>query len=200
MVRMLSNYSNFRALTSFVSSLLVLLMAFVPVLAVAEKADHDKPMNIEADSLVHDDLQQVSIFTGRAVLTKGTMVLRGERIEIHEDPDGYQTGIVLPEPGKRAFFRQKREGVNEFIEGEGQRIDYDGKSDRVKLTDQAEVRRYVGTVKGDVMTGQVIVYDNLADVFTIDGQQSGKTEPGRGGRVRATLVPKDKTNQPSTSK
>ena len=193
---MLPNYSNFRALTSFVSSLLVLLIALVPVVAVAEKADRDKPMNIEADNLLHDDLRQVSIFTGRAILTKGTLVLRGAQIEIHEDPDGYQTGIVLPEKGQRAFFRQKREGLNEFIEGEALRIDYDGKSDRVKLTDQAEIRRYVGTVKGDVMTGQVIVYDNLADMFTIDGQQPGRgAEPGRAGRVRATLVPKDKTTQ-----
>ena len=57
-------------------------MAFVPVAASAEKADRDKPMNIEADNLVHDELSQVSIFTGRAVLTKGSLVMRGSRIEI----------------------------------------------------------------------------------------------------------------------
>ena len=67
--------------------------------ASAEKADRDKPAHIEADSLSHDDLKQVSIFTGRAVLTKGTLVLRGARIEIREDADGYQHGVVLPEAG-----------------------------------------------------------------------------------------------------
>ena len=97
----------------------------MPVTASAEKADRDKPMHIEADNLVHDELRQVSIFTGRAVLNKGTMVMRGSKIEIREDADGYQYGIILPEPNKRAFFRQKREGVDEFVEGEGQRIDYD---------------------------------------------------------------------------
>ena len=36
----------------------------------AEKADRNKPMNIEADALRYDDLKQTSVFTGRVVLTK----------------------------------------------------------------------------------------------------------------------------------
>jgi lipopolysaccharide export system protein LptA len=92
--------SNIRALTSLASFSLALLMAIVPVAASAEKADRTKPTNIEADSLVHDELKQVSIFTGRAVLTRGTMVMRGARIEMREDADGYQFGIIFPEPNK----------------------------------------------------------------------------------------------------
>ena len=95
-------------------------MAIAPVAASAEKADRQKPTNIEADSLVHDELNQVSIFTGRAVLTRGTMVMRGARIEMREDIDGYQYGIIFPEPNKRAFFRQKREGIDEFMEWVGE--------------------------------------------------------------------------------
>ena len=79
----------------------------LPLAAMAERADRDKPTHLEADSLMHDDLKQVSVFTGRAVLTKGTLVLRGGRIEIREDANGYQHGLVLPENGQRAFFRQK---------------------------------------------------------------------------------------------
>ena len=86
-------------------SLSVLLTA-MPLAAMAERADRDKPTHIEADTLVHDDLKQVSVFSGRAVLTKGTLVLRGGRIEIREDAQGYQQGLVLPEAGRRAFFRQ----------------------------------------------------------------------------------------------
>ena len=178
-------------------SLSVLLTA-MPLAAMAERADRDKPTHIEADTLVHDDLKQVSVFTGRAVLTKGTLVLRGGRIEIREDAQGYQQGLVLPEAGRRAFFRQKREGVNEYIEAEGQRIEYDGQLDRVTILDQAEVRRFRGAVLADQMNGQRIVYENLTDVFTIDGQRPGTTSSG--GRVRATLVPKDKTPDPAGSR
>lgn len=160
--------------------------------ASAEKADREKPTNIEADNLLHDELNQVSIFSGNAVLSRGTMVMRGARIEMHEDADGYQSGVILPEPKQRAFFRQKREGRDEFMEGEALRIEFDGKADRVKLIDNAEVRRYRGAVLNDTMTGKLIVYDNLSDVFSIDGQ---RTEPGgkaSDGRVRAVLAPRSK--------
>lgn len=184
-------HSNIRALTSFASLLLALAVAWVPALSFAEKADRSKPMNIEADNLVHDELKQVTVFSGRAVLTKGTMVLRGSRIEIREDADGYQLGTVLPEANQRAFFRQKREGVDEYIEGEGRRIEYDGRTDSVTLTDQAEVRRLRGAVLGDQMSGKRIVYNNLTDVFTIDGQRASEGSSTAGGRVRATLAPRN---------
>jgi lipopolysaccharide export system protein LptA len=168
-------------------------MAIVPVAASAEKADRDKPMNIEADRLTHDELGQVSIFTGRAVLTKGTLVMRGARIEIREDPDGYQSGLILPEANKRAFFRQKREAVDEFMEGEALRIEFDGKTDRVKLIHNAEARRYRGAVLTDQMMGNLIVYDNLADVLSIDGQASKSDGKTGSGRVKAILAPRSKT-------
>lgn len=168
-------------------------MAIVPAVASAEKADRQKPTHIEADSLVHDELNQLSVFTGRAMLTRGTMVMRGARIEMREDPDGYQFGVILPEPNKRAFFRQKREGNDEFMEGEASRIEFDGKADRIKLIDQAEVRRYRGAVLNDTMTGKLIIYENLTDVFTIDGQRSEEGGKASGGRVKAVLSPRSKT-------
>ena len=167
-------------------------MAIVPVAASAEKADRNKPMNIEADHLVHDELGQVSIFTGRAVLTRGSLVMRGSRIEIREDPDGYQSGVILPEPNKRAFFRQKRERVDEFMEGEALRIEFDGKTDRIKLINNAEARRYRGAVLSDQMTGNLIIYDNLADVLSIDGQAAKEGGKDGGGRVKAVLAPRSK--------
>ena len=168
-------------------------MALGSASALAEKADRDKPLNIEADSLVHDELKQISVFKGRAVLTKGTMVIRGERIEVRQDPDGYQFVLILPETNKRAFFRQKREGVDEYMEAEGLRIDYDGRSDQVTLNEQAEVRRYRGAVLADQMSGKRIVYNNLSDVFTIDGQKAGEAGKSVGTRVRATLAPRSTT-------
>ena len=165
----------------------------MPVAALAEKADRDKPMNIEADNLVHDELGQVSIFTGRAIMTKGTLVMRGARIEIREDADGYQSGVILPEPNKRAFFRQKREGADEFMEGEALRIEFDGKADRIKLIQNAEARRYRGAVMSDQMTGYLITYENLTDLLSIEGpatQDAGKNLST--GRVRAVLTPRNK--------
>lgn len=165
--------------------------------AQAEKADRNKPMNIEADALRHDDLKQTSVFTGRVVMTKGSIVLRGGRLEVRQDADGYQFGVVTADPGQRAFFRQRRDPVagvpEEFIEGEGEVIEYDGKADSVRFLRRAELRRLRGAVVSDEITGAVIVYNNLTDVFTVDGQKAATNAAGdapAGGRVRAVLAPK----------
>jgi lipopolysaccharide export system protein LptA len=162
--------------------------------AGAEKADRDKPMNVEADALRYDDLKQISVFSGNVVVTKGTIVIRGARVEVRQDPEGYQYGVVTAEPGKLAFYRQKREGVDEFIEGEAQTIEYDGKADRVKFIKQAELRRLRGGSATDEMVGSLIIYDNSNDVFSVDG---GPGSPAPGGRVRAVLAPRPSASAPA---
>lgn len=155
-------------------------------MASAEKADRNKPMNVESDALRYDDLQQTSVFTGRVVLTKGSIVIRGAQIDVRQDPEGYQFGLVKAEPGKLAFFRQKREGVDEYIEGESETIEYNGRADTVRFIGKAQLRRLRGATLADEVNGSTILYNNLTDVFTVDG---GPPTPGR-GRVRAMLTPK----------
>src|SRR5659263_85870 len=94
------------------SLLLTAALALSGGLACAEKADRNKPMNVESDALRYDDLKQTSVFTGRVVLTKGTILIRGTKIDVRQDADGNQFGVVTAEPGKLAFFRQKREGLD----------------------------------------------------------------------------------------
>jgi lipopolysaccharide export system protein LptA len=180
--------SNFRALKNL---LLIGCLLIAPHCgAWAEKADRQKPMNVEADNLGHDELKQTSVFTGKVLATKGTITMRGDRIEVRQDPDGYQFGVIKPLPGQLAFFRQKREGVNEWIEGEAERIDYDGKADRLTLFGRADFRRYRGTVLSDQVSGQRIIYENLTDQFTVDGVVGGVKPANGSGRVRAVLTPK----------
>lgn len=140
---------------------LVLLLLSVLVGSVrAEQADRDKPMNIESDALRYEDQQQLSTFTGRVVATKGTIVMRGARLEVRQDASGNQFGVMHAEPGKRAFFRQKREGLDEYIEGEGETIEYDSKTDMVRFLRRAEMRRLAGATVQDQVTGAVIVYND----------------------------------------
>ncbi len=158
--------------------------------AHAEKADRNKPMVIDADTLRYDDVKQVSIFTGNVVLTKGSIVIRAVRIDVRQDPDGYQFGTITGATDKPAFFRQKREGMDEFIEGESELIEYDGRADTVKFVKNALLRRLRGANLADEITGALIVYENLTDMFSVDGSAVKGGAPGSGGRVRATLTPK----------
>jgi lipopolysaccharide export system protein LptA len=169
--------------------------------ALAEKADRNKPMNVEADALRYDDLNQTSVFTGKVVVTKGSILIRGAKVDVRQDPEGYQFGTVTAEPGKLAYFKQKREGMDEYIEGEGEVIEYDGKADRVKFIKRAEMRRLRGASVADEMTGSLITYDNSNDVFTVDG---GAGAPGLapglpGGRIRAVLAPRTTASAPAAA-
>lgn len=150
-----------------------------------------QPLNVEADALRYDDLKQTSVFTGNVLLTRGGITIRGARMEVRQDAQGYQYGVVTAEPGQRAYFRQQREAAkDEAIEGESERIEYDGQNDVIKLIGRAELRRLRGARVVDVVSGEQIQYNSLTDVFTVDrGRQEG------GPRVRATLTPQSDDTQ-----
>ena len=86
----------------FAVALCLLLMA--P--AWAERADRDKPMNIEADALRYEDQKQLSTFTGKVVVTKGSIVMRGARLEVRQDAAGHQFGTMSAATSLGAAFFQ----------------------------------------------------------------------------------------------
>ena len=168
----------------------VFLITFSSSLVWAENADRDKPMNAEADALRYDDLKQTSVFTGNVVITKGSTIIRGAQVDVKQDPEGYQQAVVIAVPGKLAYYRKKREGRDEFIEGEAERIEYDSRQDVVKFIRSAVLRRYNGVLLADETTGSQINYDNKTDVFTVDGGAQNRTASNPSGRIRALLSPR----------
>ena len=169
---------------SFLAAIAGLML--VAGVAHAELADKDKPMNIEADSLRYDDATQTSVFTGKVVITKGTIIMRGNKMDVRQDAQGNQFGLLLGKPG---FFRQKREGLDEWVEGEADRVDYDSQAQTVVLTGNAALRRYRGTTLNDENLGNQITYNSQTEVFTVKGGVASSTPANPSGRVRAMLTP-----------
>ncbi|MET0681363.1 MAG: lipopolysaccharide transport periplasmic protein LptA [Burkholderiales bacterium] len=163
--------------------LIAAVLAAAP--AHAERADREKPLNIEADRMLADDGKQTVIFEGRVVLTQGTFVLRADKLTVRQDKEGFQSGVATGTP---ATFRQKRDGVDEWIDGEAQRIEYDGKGERVELFDKARVSR-----DKDEVRGNYISYDTRSEIYRVQGAKELPAAPGgRDGRVRAVIQPKKK--------
>lgn len=155
-------------------------------LAQAERADRDKPLNAEADSLRYDDARQTSVFTGNVVITKGTILIRGAQVEVRQDAQGNQFGVITGRPGS---FRQKREGVDETVEGQADRIEYESRTETVRFIGQAQLRRLRGARVNDEVTGSVITYNGSNDTFSVDGGGGSRTASNPSGRVRAILTP-----------
>jgi lipopolysaccharide export system protein LptA len=169
----------------------LLLGTFSGAPAHAERADRLKPATVVADQEGQIDLQkQVVVFSGNVVVTKGTMVIRAARVEVRQLPNGYVTAVAFGAPNKPATFRQKRDGADEYMDGEAERLDYDGKSDVVKFINNAALRRLRGGNPADEITGNLITYDATTDKLTVSGG-STPTPANPGGRVRAVLTPRE---------
>ena len=187
-----SNLRFSRRLRAAAFAAVVAVVALVALPAShAEKADRFKPLNVEADLPGKIDLlRQFVVFNGNVVVTKGTMTIRADRIEVRELPDGYHTAVAFGSPGKHATFRQKRDVPDEYIAGDAERLEYDGKSDVIRFVNNASVRRLRGSETNDEISGNLVTYDSTTEVFSVTGG-AAPTATNPGGRVRVTLKPKE---------
>ena len=175
----------------------ITLLLALSMTAQAEKADRDKPINLEGDRLSIDDLKKVQILEGNAVLIQGTMELRTSRLVVTQDADGFQTAVATGGANGLAHFRQKREGVDEFMEGEAERIEHDARSETTQFFNRAWVRNGLDEVKG-----QYISYDALNEKFLVN-TGGGVTKSATGAnqaRVRAIIQPKSKNDSAADKK
>lgn len=160
------------------------------VAAQAEKSDRSRPLTLESDKPCTVDLvRQVSVCSGNVVIAQGTLQIRGDRVELRENADGYRQALAVGSPGSPATYRQRRDGGDEQIEGSAERIEYDARADTLRFIGSAQVRRLRGGTPSEEIQGSVIVWDNNAELFTVQG---GAATPGNpSGRVRAVLTPRE---------
>ncbi|RVT52551.1 lipopolysaccharide transport periplasmic protein LptA [Rubrivivax albus] len=164
--------------------LTALLLGGVTVVQ-AEKADRRQPIVVEADKPGVLDLQrQVIVFNGNVQIVQGTMIIRAERIEVREQAGGTRNAVATGAPGQPATYRQKRDGVDEVVEGSADRIEYDAAAGTLRFVGNGAVRRLRAGVVADEITGAEIRWDDAAQQFSVIGGDAAS-----GGRVRAVLTP-----------
>ncbi len=156
---------------------------FASLYAFAEAADRDKPIELEADTVTVNDAKKISTYAGNVILTQGTLIIHADKLIVREDKEGFQHSTSTGNP---TTFKQKREGKNEYMEGSAQRIEYDGRMDKVQLYTKAWVKR-----GEDVVHGDYISYDANAEYAEVIGGTKTEGTPGS-GRVKAIIQPKNK--------
>lgn len=162
----------------------------------AERADREKPINIEANRITVDETKKVQVFEGDVQLSQGTMMLRAERLVVSQDASGYQKGTAYGSGNRLASFRQKREGREEYVEGEAERIEHDAKAEKTELFVRARIKSGL-----DEVNGQYISYDARSENYIVSGAAPGtdRVPAGEPGRVRAVIQPKNQgTEKPAS--
>jgi len=174
-------------MTTRLATLALVLLVSQPVFA--ERADRDKPMLLEANRISIDDARKQQILEGDVVITKGTLVLKAERIIVTEDQYGFQKGTAFATKGGKATFRQKREGRDDYVEGEAERIEYNSNTEVAELFHKARVRSGEDEVRGDY-----IWYDAVSEKFLASADEA-RPATGITPRVRAVIQPRNKGSE-----
>jgi lipopolysaccharide export system protein LptA len=157
--------------------------------ARAEKADRQQPLNIEADhSSTVDMARRVVVFNGRVVLTQGTLRILADRVELAEVGDNHRTAVARGRPEQPAQFREKRDGVDEFVEGRADLIEYDSRESLIRLSGKAVVRRLRGTQLADEVQGETIVWNGSRETFSVAPAERTGADT-RSDRVRGVFIP-----------
>jgi lipopolysaccharide export system protein LptA len=103
-----------------------------------------------------------------------------DKLVVTEDASGHKFCVAT---GHLANFRQKRDGVNEYVEGFGERIEYNTRDEAINFYEQARVKR-----DKDEVSGNHITYSTQTEIFHVSGSPSS-------GRVSAIIQPKNKEVQ-----
>lgn len=165
-------------------------LSLLSMTAAAERADSLKEAVITFDSGDLDQVAGVRTVSGNVILSRGTLELRSDRAVIRESPEGYMTVTLTAAPGKIATFRQKRDGgPNLWIEGQAERIEYEDRTELVRLYSKAMVKELENGRMTNQITGPFISYDNRKEVATVRNDASGQSRVG-GGRGTLILAPK----------
>ena len=164
----------------------IAIAAAMALPAAAERADRDKEIVVGADRLTADDNAKTSTFEGGVVITQGTMRMTANKVTLREDKDRHKYYVALGEP---VTFRQKRDDVDEWIEGFADRAEFDDRSDVLKLFNRARVKR-----NNDELTGDVITYDMKKEVAEVTGAPAN-AKSQTAGRVKVIILPAKKDDE-----
>jgi lipopolysaccharide export system protein LptA len=157
----------------------------------AEKADQNKPVILEAESVSVNDVQQIYDLKGQILLIKGSIVVTGDDGHIQVDPEGYEFVDVKGTPEIAASFRQRREGAaDEFMQGHGTQVSYNAKTELLTITGDARLKRLLNMQMLDQLQGWKIEYDDITERYRVTPPSNAK--PDDLPLARAVLSPRRK--------
>lgn len=164
--------------------ILIVLLPLASLPAMAERADREKEIVVNADRLLADDAKRTSTFNGNVVITQGTMRMTAEKVTVQEDAQRHKLYVASGAP---VTFRQKRDNTDEWVEGFAQRAEFDDRTDVLRLYGGARVKSNQNEITGDFIS-----YDMRREVAEVSGAPPGQAAPPD-SRVKVIILPPKKS-------
>lgn len=168
--------------------------------ALADRNDSTKPMNFSSSSADMDDLRKTYHYVGHVRMTQGSRLLTSDKVSIKQDAAGFSKSIAYGSAQKLAYVKQRENDGKGWMEGWGERIEYNDRTDTFVFFDQARIKTSTDDAKGDV-----IIYDNVTERYQIlaKGQpipEMGKALPAQPAVPQHPPKPSGWTPAPSKAK
>ena len=155
----------------------LLVIIWAPARSIGKPDNQRLPLQIDANSIQHNDTRAVTKFIGNVVLIRGDLTLKGDSLILNQTEDGLSFGKVLGSP---AVFQTRRKVEEGWVKGQASELDE--RSSTFLLKGNARLIRFEnGKIKEEV-SGDELSYNSDSEVY------KAITEPGE-TRTRMTVVP-----------
>jgi lipopolysaccharide export system protein LptA len=162
------------------------VLAVLAAMASAERGDANKEAVVKAISIDTDQVSQTSVLTGNVTMDKGTLHLTADKAVLKDTPEGYLGLVLTSSPSRSATFRQKKDGgVDLWVDGQAQRVEYDERTQVLKLFGNARIRELKGDKVTNELNGDFISYDSRMEKLVSNNQPAGQRKDSDG---RSTLI------------
>ncbi len=130
--------------------------------------DANQPIEIEADSVIVDEISGFNEFLGDAEVRQGSLLITAELIQVQTNIDGVDTMIAKGTIEKPAKYTQSQENQARFIEATADLITYDVNEGMVFLEGNAYLIQGFDSFSGDSLN-----YDINNDKVIVKGSEDG---------------------------
>jgi len=137
----------------------------LPASVYALSTDRHQPIKIKADSVYLNEKTGISIYKGNVIFVQGSLILKGNRVEVYQ-PKGTVSKIIVT--GNPARFQQQQDNVKELVHAEAGKMEFITKDERVYLSQNAFVSQGENLLKGNK-----IEYNTRTSTISAKGKDKG---------------------------
>tara|TARA_B100000795_G_C22751366_1_gene419570 strand:- start:146 stop:631 length:486 start_codon:yes stop_codon:yes gene_type:complete len=150
------------------NKIILLTAIFFSTFTYALSEDAQQPIEIEADSVIVDEISGFNEFSGNAEVKQGSLFMTAELIEVQTNEDGVETMRATGTTDKPAKYIQTQENQERFIEATAIIIIYDVIEGMIFLDGSAHLIQGFDSFSGDKLN-----YDIDNDKVIVESSSDG---------------------------
>jgi lipopolysaccharide export system protein LptA len=150
------------------NKIILLTTIFFMTYVFALSDDVNQPIEIEAETVIVDEVSGFNEFTGDAEVRQGSLLMTAELIQVQTNAEGVETMKAIGTVDKPAKYMQSQESQSRFIEATAILITYDVNKGMIFLVGNANLIQGFDSFSGDTLT-----YDINNDKVIVKGSEDG---------------------------